>query len=35
MSDAKDLQTITVGKRAGKHICGGCLNGALRSVDGE
>ena len=29
------LQVITVGKRAGKHVCGGCLDGALRSVDGE
>ena len=30
---ATNLQAITVGKRAGKHICGGCLDGALRSVD--
>ena len=30
-----DLQCVTVGKRVGKHICGGCLDGALRSVDGD
>ena len=31
----ENLQCLTVGKREGKFICGGCLDGALRSVDGE
>ena len=30
-----NLQCITVGSRAGKHICGRCLDAALRSMDGE